>query len=246
MAWHVAYDRIKPYLFRVDTESGFGTGFLFAFNKDHSIAAVATASHVVEHDHAWSKPIKLGHYDTRDVVSFTADSRVIWVDSVKDAATILIRSDKFNLPPAVLPIIDTTKYIRVGVEVGWVGFPTICAHELCFFSGNISTFLPEECCYLIDGVAINGVSGGPVFSELDDSTPEIVGVVSAYMPNRREQEISPGLLRAQDVTSYVEHIQRIKTFDEAKEKEKETQREMDKPKTEGTCDRQVPAPGQSP
>ena len=40
MAWHVAYDRIKPYIFRIDSEDGFGTGFLFAFNKDRSIAAM--------------------------------------------------------------------------------------------------------------------------------------------------------------------------------------------------------------
>ena len=193
MPWHVAYERIKPYLFRIHTEGGFGTGFLFAFNKDHSLAAIATAAHVIEHEHSWSKPIKIGHYETRDIVLFSTQERVIWLDLKRDAATILIRSDKFNLPPSALPIMDPTKYKKVGVEVGWVGFPGICAHELRFFPGKISTFLLAENCYLIDGVAINGVSGGPVFDELKDSTPEIVGVVSAYMPNRATQEPSPGL-----------------------------------------------------
>jgi len=236
MEWHVAYDRVKPYLFKIITEDGFGTGFLFAYNQDHSVAALATAAHVVEHDHAWSKPIRLGHYESRDIELFSADDRVIWVDSDRDAATILIpRVDRFNLPPSVLPIMDATRYKKIGVEVGWVGFPAICPHELCFFSGKISTFLPGLNCYLIDGVAINGVSGGPVFDTLADSTPEIVGVVSAYMPNRRIQETSPGLLKAQDVTSYHEHIQRIRSFDEAKAKEKEAQKEMDKPTPSNGC-----------
>lgn len=146
------------------------------------------------------------------------------------------RLRSFTLPPSALPIMDPTKYKKVGVEVGWVGFPAICSHELCFFSGKISTFLTEENCYLIDGVAINGVSGGPVFGELKDSTPEIVGVVSAYMPNRAAQETSPGLLMAHDVTSHQEHIQRIKSFDEAKANEKETQQGIDKPKATSPCE----------
>jgi hypothetical protein len=98
---------------------------------------------------------------------------------------------------------------------------------LCFFSGKISSFLQDEECYLIDGVAINGVSGGAVFSKLADSTPEIIGVVSAYLPSRRPTDTLPGLLRAQDVTSFYEHIQRIQSFDEAKEKEQDTQKKLE-------------------
>lgn len=228
MTWHASFDKIKPYLFRIDTESGFGTGFLFAFNEDHSITAIATAAHVVKHENLWSKPIKIGHYDKKEVILFSAQDRVIWIDSQRDAATIIIPGDKFTLPSSVLPQMDPKKYKKIGVEVGWVGFPAICPHELCFFSGKISTFLSDKSCYLIDGVAINGVSGGPVFDQLADSTPEIIGVVSAYMPNIRPSDTLPGLLRAQDITPYQEHIKRIKDFDEAKAKEKETQKEMEK------------------
>jgi hypothetical protein len=229
MAWYSAYDKIKPYLFRISTEMGFGTGFLFAFNKDHSIAAIATAAHVIAHDHSWSKPIKIGHYETRSVVLFKEQERVTWVDNERDSATMLVFTDRFSLPATPLPIMSPEKYKKIGVEVGWVGFPAICPLELCFFSGKISCFLGDENSYLIDGVAINGVSGGPVFGELADSTPEIIGIVSAYMPNRRAADTSPGLLKAQDLTSYQEHIQRIQSFDEAKAKEIETQQEMNKP-----------------
>lgn len=236
MTWHIAYDKIRPYLFRIDTENGFGTGFLYAYNKDHSIAAVATAAHVVEQENSWSKPIKLWHYESNSVLLFTPENRAIWVDQARDAATVIVSADAFKLPPSVLPQIDPESFKKIGVEVGWVGFPGICANELCFFSGKISTFLINENCYLVDGVAINGVSGGPVFTKLKDSTPEIIGVVSAYLPNRRMQDTLPGLLRAQDITPFHEHIQGIKNIDDAKAKEKEGQQEIEKSAHDRSCE----------
>ena len=58
MAWHMAYEKIEPYLVRIDTEDGFGTGFFLAYNSDHSIAAIATAAHVVEQADLWQKPLR--------------------------------------------------------------------------------------------------------------------------------------------------------------------------------------------
>ena len=227
MAWHIAYDKVKPYLIRISTEDGFGTGFLFAYNKDHSIAVIATAAHVVHHASNWRKPLNLGHFESREITFYDHSERVIWQDLDRDAAAILVNSESMPLPSATLPLMDATQYKRIGVELGWVGFPALVPHELCFFSGKISTFLEDEDCYLIDGVAINGVSGGPVFGPLKDSTPEIVGVVTAYMPSRRAAETLPGLLRAQGVTPFHEYIQNIKSLDEAREKEKETQEALE-------------------
>lgn len=226
MSWHEAYDKIKPFLIRIDSEHGFGTGFLLAYNQDHSVAAIATAAHIIEHVSEWRKPLKLGHYETREYSFYTDQDRVIWTDPKRDGATILVSSNSLSLPSTPLALMDATKYKRIGVEVGWVGFPAIVPHELCFFSGKISSFIEDEECYLIDGVAINGVSGGPVFDVLADSTPEIIGIVSAYLPSRRPTDTLPGLLRAQDVTPFHEHIQGIKSLDEAKEKEQETQKEL--------------------
>lgn len=228
MEWHIAYSKIKPYLVRINTENGFGTGFLFAFNKDHSLAAIATAAHIVEHSNNWRKPLKIGHYDSRKIEFYNEDNRVIWLDINRDAATILVVASSLPFPSATLPMMDHTKYKSIGVEMGWVGFPSLVPDELCFFSGKISCWLDDEECYLIDGVAINGVSGGPVFDQLEDSTPEVVGVVSAYVPNRLQVDTLPGLLRAQDIAPFYKHIQNLKSLDEAKEKEIETQKEIDR------------------
>jgi Trypsin-like peptidase domain len=227
MAWHQVYDKIKPSIVKILTEDGFGTGFLFGYNKDHSIAAIATAAHVISDAFDWRQPIKISHYESKEIAFLEHHERVIWLDRTRDAATVLITSKSLPLPATPLPLIDATKFKKMGIEVGWTGFPGLAPEHLCFFSGRISFFVQELDSYLIDGVAINGVSGGPVFDESKDSIPQIIGVVSAYMANRRASETLPGLLQAQDLTSFHQDLKKIRSLDEAKEKEQETQKQVD-------------------
>jgi hypothetical protein len=76
---------------------------------------------------------------------------------------------------------------------------------------------------LIDGVAINGVSGGPVFHcpSPNSEEIEIIGCVSAYHANRATGETLPGLLRAQDVSHFHAAAQHIRSIDEANIKKRE-------------------------
>ncbi len=91
--------------------------------------------------------------------------------------------------------------IRVGVEVGWVGYPGVspARDRLCFFSGRISAWLEDKHAYLVDGVAISGVSGGPAFFVGSKGQPVLLGVMSAYLPNKTTGAPLPGL-------SLVQHI----------------------------------------
>jgi len=227
MAWYEAYEKIRPYVVRIETMDGFGTGFLFAYNKDHSVAALATASHVIEGATDWKQPVKVWHPDSKKTLYLEEDHRVAWLDRVHDAASILISGDALKLPAEVLPLLQADRAKRIGVEVGWVGFPRLAPTKICFFSGAVSARLAAKASYLIDGVAINGVSGGPVFSELKNAIPEIIGVVAAYMANRRSGESLPGLLQARDLTAFHKHIQKIKSLDDAKEKERQAQKQID-------------------
>ena len=77
-----------------------------------------------------------------------------------DSAVILLFQTELKLPDIPIPLLPANITLPIGSEVGWLGFPGIDAQTLCFFSGNISARKPAA--YLIDGVAINGVSGGPV------------------------------------------------------------------------------------
>lgn len=223
MSWNKLQKKINPYLIRIETQQGSGTGFLFAYNPTGTLAAIATAAHVIDEAHDWKQPIKLIHHETGEVAFVTEDQRVVLVRKDRDAATILIPKGMLPLPEETFPLADATKYRPVGVELGWTGFPSVAYPNLCFFSGRISCFLEQQDCYLIDGVAINGVSGGPVFYDLQNDTPEIVGIISAYMPNRSGD--TPGLLRAQDITPFDETLKSLQSLHEAKQKEKSRDQE---------------------
>jgi hypothetical protein len=223
MSWNKLQKKINPYLIRIETQQGSGTGFLFAYNPTGTLAAIATAAHVIDEAHDWKQPIKLIHHETGQVAFVTEDQRVVLLRKDRDAATILIPKDMLPLPDTTFPLADSTQYRTVGVELGWTGFPSVAYPNLCFFSGRISCFLEQQDCYLIDGVAINGVSGGPVFYELANDTPEIVGIISAYMPNRSGD--TPGLLRAQDITPFDETLKSLQSLHEAKQKEKSRDQE---------------------
>ncbi len=226
MNWHKAYDSIKPYMVRIETESGFGTGFLFAYTGNHALAAFATACHVIDDVEEWKKPLRIRHYVSGKVVFFDQSERVILTDRRRDTATILISASAFNLPPATLSLLPSDKIKKIGVEVGWTGFPSLSPADLCFFSGTVSFYNSDDESYFIDGVAINGVSGGPVFYVLQDETPQIVGVISAYVANRRGGEALPGLLKARDLTTLHSHINKIKSLEEAKKKETELRKQV--------------------
>lgn len=75
--------------------------------------------------------------------------------------------------------------------------------------------------YLIDGVAINGVSGGPVMYGTETDGIQIVGTVSAYQANRVTGETLPGLLIAQDVSHFHTVASTVQSLDEASKKKAE-------------------------
>ena len=232
MAWDQAFGQVRPYVVRIETMGGLGTGFLFGYNKAHSVAAFATAAHVIDTATEWKQPIKICHWVSKKTLYLEEANRVAWLDRTYDAATILIPAGTLELPSEVLPLLAANKVKKIGVELGWVGFPALAPQKMCFFSGVVSAHIGATDTYLIDGVAINGVSGGPVFCEQKGSSPELIGVVSAYMANRRMGESLPGLLQAQDLTAFHEHIPKIRDFGEAKEKEQEAQKKIEQAKPE--------------
>jgi hypothetical protein len=95
--------------------------------------------------------------------------------------------------------------------------------------------------YLIDGVAINGVSGGPVFHCPALNKVQIIGCVSAYHANRATGEALPGLLRAQDVSHFHGVADFIRNLDEANVKKQEFE-QAQKEKARTAPDPPVAAP----
>ena len=225
--WDVFYKKVVPYIVRIETPEGsgsFGTGFLFAFNRNKRMVGFATAAHVIQHADAWRLPIKLTHHLSGEELFLTANDRVIELDTARDSANILTPNPSDYLPKDALSMMDAKHFKAIGTEVAWMGYPVIAHPNLCLFSGNIAAFVPHDDSYWIDGVAINGVSGGPLFCGLADETPQLLGTISSYMPNRLPTDTLPGMLRAHDITSFAKTMEWIKSLDEAREnKEKEEQ-----------------------
>ena len=211
MDWSTCFKAVCPYIFSVETPEGSGTGFLFTYNKNKTVAGFATAAHVVDHADDWKEPIKLIHYVTKTELFVTDADRVIFLDRSRDSASIMLFSNfDIGLPPDTLPLMGAKEILPIGEEVGWLGFPSIALSNLCFFTGRISAHLVRYDSYFIDGVAINGVSGGPViYVQPDIFSPKIIGTVTAYMPNKIHGDTLPGLLRAQDVTLFHTAIEAI-------------------------------------
>jgi hypothetical protein len=224
MPWYRDFGKVRPYIVRIETPQGLGTGFFFAYNDTKRFAAFATAAHVVDHAHQWKLPIKVRHHDTGKEVFLGDKDRFIVLDKPRDTASVVFANPGF-LPAEPLRMMDSTKYRSIGTAVAWAGYPAIADPHLCLFTGTIAAFVSDGDSYLIDGVAINGVSGGPVFASQAKGVVELIGSVSAYISNWQRGETLPGLLRAQDLTPLQTTIKALHSIDEARAKQVEEQQQ---------------------
>lgn len=198
LRWDEIVDRVSPSVFRLYTEYAAGTGFLVSIGKDSNnvdvFAIIGTAWHVLETLPGSSVDLKIVSVDKKTVFTSAADQVGLLRlgDARYDTGLIVVRTGKPLLDENKLqPIFPFNSMLAKGADIGWLGFPGITESELCFFQGHVSGYLNDPPTYLVDGVAINGVSGGPVF----DNRSHIIGLVSAYIPNRIDKETTlPGLM----------------------------------------------------
>ena len=215
MDWTNVVEKVTPYIIKINTPMGNGTGFIYMYNENKTFCGIATAWHVIDYADEWQQPIRIYQPFSGKSSFLPYDQRVIFPEWTKDSGVILIPYRDLIFPEKVIPLFPTNIPLGIGVEVGWLGFPAIEPYTLCFFSGKISARQDFRNAYLIDGVAINGVSGGPVVYPTSTEGVQIVGTVSAYRPSRAGGDVLPGLLIAQDVSHFHEIINRIKSMDEA-------------------------------
>lgn len=219
MEWHQAVETLRQHIVRIYTPQASGTGFLVARSAKGPLYGIATAAHVVNQAFYWEQPIRLqSAAATGETILVRPPDRVIINDEARDTAVILLDKPELSLPPAPVELMEEGYFLKVGNPIGWLGFPAIHGANLCFFSGSISAYDEGAHAYFVDGVAINGVSGGPAFTLFGDILT-VVGVVSAYVPNRATGETLPGLGIVRDVSQFHELIARMRSLDEARAQE---------------------------
>lgn len=213
--WHAAIDQLTPHIFRIVTPDGSGTGWLLSVSTIVPVCAIATAAHVIEHAHYWEEPIRLHHVSSGETVLLRPPDRAINIHEKTDTAALIFNAGSLKLPKSALPLMQKDYHLKSGIEIGWLGFPGVAVSKCCFFSGYTSAYLDEEESYFVDGVAINGVSGGPAFRRAVD-TAELIGIVSAYIPNRATGDVLPGVAVVRAVNRLHEVTTHFKTLDEAR------------------------------
>ncbi len=215
--WARTVALVRPYVVRISTPNGHGTGFLFAQNS--VLWGIATAAHVVRHEHAWEEIIRIELLESGKEIVLHHDDRAIIFSESADAAAIVVGKKELQFPGTLLPLIDPTKYWGVGIEIGWLGYPglgRLTERQLCFFTGSISAWLGDQSTYLVDGVAIHGVSGGPAFTRRGG---EIFGIVTAYIPNLARGQTLPGLACVVDVAELQSVVQDFRDLDQAQQRQ---------------------------
>lgn len=194
--WEQLIPAIEPLVYQVRAGAALGTAFVISVTGEadggrHSM--LVTAWHVVKDVVRTEEPLDLVRSDGTLVSTLTTGSVAIYPVGPPQCDTALI------LVPTRQPLVDSKTLLPLpletmlprGADLGWLGFPGLVYPELCFFRGVVSGYQEKPPIYLVDGVAINGVSGGPAF----DRTGLLVGFVSAYVPNQVDHGTTlPGLM----------------------------------------------------
>ena len=183
-AWQDVIPRLEPLVFRVHAGNSVGTAFVIGVSTADGgrQTMLATALHVVQDVLGNDLPLDLVRRDGVLISTLTAGSVHVYPVGPPECDTALIQvptRDPLVSQDALLPMPFETMLPR-GADLGWLGFPGLAFPELCFFRGVVSGYQERPPIYLVDGVAINGVSGGPAF----DPTGLVVGLISAYVPNQ--------------------------------------------------------------
>lgn len=214
MEWYEAIDQVVPHVFRISTPDASGSGWLVSRSQINDLCVLATAAHVIDSAHFWEKPIRITHHQSGGTLLLRSDHRAVVIESDKDTAAIVFNSRGLEVPKNHPPLFRRDHHLRPGNEIGWLGYPAVQGADLCFFEGHISAYLDAESSYLVDGVAINGVSGGPAFWRAGDAI-EMIGLVSAYIPNRATGIVLPGVALIRDINQYHDYADRVRSLDEA-------------------------------
>ena len=206
--WSNAVQQMMGNLVRIETHGdGYGSGFIIPPPKNTpGNSCVLTAYHVIELAHKTGATITIRSAKTGTRVDLPSLLRNVFVVKERDQAIISFNAPNGFASLHTVHFLSHDYHYNPGVELGWLGFPKLqkAINVPCFLSGRISAYLPDDEAYLIDGVSIHGVSGGPAFYCDNDGKVVLAGIVTNYYPNEVNNQAWPGLAMFRTVNPLME------------------------------------------
>src|SRR5262245_61321792 len=129
--WFEAVEAVSQHVVKILSPRGSGTGFLLSQGKNRPLCVVATANHVVEHSIYWEEPIRLHHHVSGKSVLLRPEDRSYSLDVEKDTAAILLERKDLPFPETPMDLIQSGAHLKVGNDLGWLGFPAVSPNSLC-------------------------------------------------------------------------------------------------------------------
>ena len=208
--WSECIAQVASQVVRIQSADRSGTGFIH-YGTDGGTRIIATARHIIESSPGNYGPFRVVHGPTvfRYGLPGSKDVLLIRLSGGPDSDASVFAVINKRLPKPGIHLLSPSEraQIAAGVEVGWLGFPSLddLESDLSFFSGRVSRIDPLHNRYLIDGTNVPGCSGGPVFLPTPHG-PRIIGALTDYFPHtladRPEAAFLPGLSAAVDVSAY--------------------------------------------
>ncbi len=203
---------------KIETQSGHGTGFLLFYDNEKTCCYIATAEHVIAEAEEKKEPITIRRLLDNKPFTLSFDERLSFRDKGRDSAVMLLLKSNLHLPEKLISLLPESQLLRVGTQVGWLGFPSIAPNVRCFFSGHISAPIirNQYPAYFVDGVIIHGVSGGPILHITETNEIRIAGIATEYLSDSDEATNSmlPGLAIAQSLSHFHEVLDQEPLYQE--------------------------------
>ena len=196
--WYQAVKLMQQNLVRIEAGNSVGSGVRFAVPDKYEAQynhCILTAHHVIKDILKDKLPLSIIPESDRKK-KWTIEDWSIVHNQEHDHALVMFGCADCMPPFRPYKILEPKSHYVPGVEIGWLGYPNISGLNgvACFSHGYISAYLKKEEAYLVDGVSIHGMSGGPAFVCENDGTIVLAGVVTNYLANRRpDGKVLPGM-----------------------------------------------------
>jgi len=118
--WFEPLKLVKPYIFRISTPYGNGTGFQILYSQrgqNGDFCGIATTYHVIKRAYEWEENIKITHHNSNKTIVLRKGNRVVFLEPKKDLAFILFRKGKLPIQTSEPKLLDPDKVLRQGVEI---------------------------------------------------------------------------------------------------------------------------------